>query len=116
MQFYIETYREKLRAYKDELTRQNQEKTENIKRATQVRNAQPLKEQITELMHTLPPQLLNRPWSMSDLVLKLNGKYRDRPHAKQVGEALKQLGWRRVRYWCKGYDGVRLWIPPECRN
>ena len=113
MQFHIDIYREKVRAYKEELTRLNQEKTENIGRAIQVRNAQPLKEQITELMHTLPPQLLNRPWSMSELILRLNGKYRDRPHAKQVGEALKVLGWRRVRYWCKGYDGVRLWIPPQ---
>lgn len=113
MPVYMQTYAERLRAYIDEQTRLNQSKAENIKTRNQVRSVKPLTEQITELMQTTPPQLLNRPWSMTDLVSKLNGKYRDRPHAKQVGVALRVLGWQRVRYWCKGYDGVRLWIPPE---
>ena len=116
VQRYMQNYEEKVSTYINEQTRLCQNKTENIKPATQVRNAQPLKEQITELMHTLPRQLLNRPWSMSDLVLRLNGKYRDKPHAKQVGEALRALGWKRVRYWCIGYDGARLWLPPECKK
>ena len=115
MQIYMQTYLEKLRAY-DEQARLNQGKAENIKPLNPVRSVKPLTEQIRELMQTTPPQMLKRPWSMAELVLRLNGKYRDKPHAKQVGEALRALGWKRVRYWCKGYDGVRLWLPPECKN
>lgn len=76
-----------------------------------IKRTKPLDEQITELMRTLPPQLRDRPWSMGELVQRLTGKYRERPHAQRVGEALRRLGWRRERRWEKGFDGVRVWIP-----
>ena len=72
----------------------------------------PLTEQIIELMKSTPPQLLNRPWSMAELVARLDGKYRDRPHAQNVGKALRIIGWNYRRYWGKGYNGVRVWLPP----
>lgn len=107
---YVQTYIERLQAHAEALHSQNQLKNEVVKNKQRIVN--PLTEQIKELMQSMPPKILNRPWSMTELVLRLDGKYRNRPHAKQVGEALRVLGWRRVRYWCKGYDGVRLWIPP----
>lgn len=73
--------------------------------------SRPLDQQITELMRSLPPANLRRPWSMSELIQRLDGKYRDRPHAKNVGEALRRLGWQRVRLWTEGYDGQRVWLP-----
>jgi hypothetical protein len=73
-----------------------------------------LDDQIVELMRTLPPQLRDRPWSMAELVQRLTGKYRDRPHAQNVGEALRRLGWRRERRYADGYDGRRVWFPPGC--
>ena len=73
----------------------------------------PLKDQITELMSTLPSALRNKPWSMQELTQRLNGKYRDRPHAQMVGIALRQLGWTRKRLWNIDHQGVRLWIPPK---
>lgn len=76
------------------------------------RRSKPLTEQITELMNALPPQLRDRPWSMAELVSRLTGKYRERPHAQHVGEALRILGFRYERRWQKGFDGRRLWIPP----
>jgi hypothetical protein len=76
-----------------------------------IKRTKPLDQQITELMRTLPPQLRDRPWSMTELVQRLTGKYRDRPHAQNVGEALRRLGWQRERRWEKGFDGVRVWIP-----
>lgn len=79
----------------------------------QIKRTKPLEDQITELMRTLPPQLRDRPWSMVELVNRLTGKYRDRPHAQQVGEALRRLGWRRERRWGQGYDGARVWLPGE---
>lgn len=85
---------------------------ETIKLRKQERRTKPLTEQIEELMHTLPPQLRDRPWSMAELVIRLQGKYRDRPHTQHVGIALRQLQWKRLRLYGKGYDGVRLWVPP----
>ena len=70
-----------------------------------------LDDQITELMRTLPPQMRNRPWSMQELVQRLTGKYRDRPHGQQIGSALRRLGWLRERRYGPGYDGVRVWLP-----
>lgn len=78
----------------------------------QVHTYKPLTEQITELMQSLPYALTNKPWSMQELVSRLDGKYRNRPHAKMVGIALRQLGWSRKRLWNTEYQGVRLWIPP----
>ncbi len=71
----------------------------------------PIIEQVQELMNSLPPNLINRPWTMAEFVSRLEGKYRPRPHPQKVAEALRILGWRKVRYWRKGYDGVRVWIP-----
>jgi transposase len=73
----------------------------------------PLTEQIIELMKSTPPQLLNRPWSMAELVARLDGKYQDRPHAQNVGQALRIIGWNYRRYWTKGFNGARLWTPPD---
>jgi hypothetical protein len=75
-----------------------------------VKRVKPLDQQITELMVTLPTQLRDRPWSMAELVQRLSGKYRDRPHAQQVGEALRRLGWKRIRLWSNGADGQRVWV------
>ena len=77
------------------------------------RRNKPLTEQIENLMRTLPPQLRDRPWSMAELVSRLQGKYRDRPHTQHVGIALRQLQWKRLRLYSNGYDGVRLWVPPQ---
>ena len=72
----------------------------------------PLADQITELMATLPPAQRDRPWSMDDLVTRLSGRYRARPHAKHVGEALRRLGWRRTRDWTAEGEGRRVWSRP----
>ncbi len=70
----------------------------------------PLDQQIIELMRSLPPQLRDRPWSMAELVQRLHGKFRDRPHGQQVGQALLKLGWRKERRWERGWDGARVWV------
>ncbi len=83
-----------------------------VKSSPQLRQVRPLDDQIVELMRTLPPQLRERPWSMADLVQRLSGKYRDRPHGQQVGEALLRAGWRKERRWERGWDGRRVWLAP----
>ena len=81
-----------------------------------LRNVKPLTLQIEELMRTLPPLQRNRPWSMGDLVNRLKGKYRERPHAAKVGQALRALGWVRLRDWTISGDGSRVWVAPYQRN
>lgn len=71
----------------------------------------PLDQQIVELMRSLPPVLRDRPWSISEITEKLDGKFRRRPHAQGVGMALRKLGWIRIRP--SGVGGERrLWVPP----
>ncbi len=73
----------------------------------------PLEQQITELMRSLPPHMRARAWSMSELVQRLQGRYRDRPHGQMVGEALLRCGWVKERRWEKGWDGRRVWLAPK---
>jgi hypothetical protein len=114
-----QTYSEKLRAEYEEQKRlrkiqQEAEAYAKLAQALeQIKRTKPLEDQITGLMRTLPPELRNRPWSMAELVNQLTGKYRDRPHPQQVGQALRRLGWQRERRWENGYDGVRVWLPPD---
>ena len=99
--------------YLEQLNARAEQQSHPIKADTHPRPFKPLTDQITELMKSMPLSMLNRPWSMSEFVLRLEGKYRERPHAQQVGVALKILGWQRVRFWHRGFDGVRLWLPPD---
>ena len=69
----------------------------------------PLKQQITELMRSLPPRELHRPWLMEEFVARLNGRYKTNPHAMRVGEALRKLGWVRRRDWSQAGGGRRYW-------
>ena len=110
------SYREELIAYAEEQTRLHRlAKDASAKPTAHRERAKPLDQQIQEFMRSTPPALLHRPWSMSELVARLSGKYRDRPHAQQVGQSLRRLAWTRVRRWEKGFDGTRLWIPPMGR-
>jgi len=104
------TYLEQLQQYADEQNRLKAEAKTTTERK-QKKQTKPLTDQISELMRTVPPQLRNRPWSMAELVARLDGKYRDRPHAQHVGEALVRLGWKRVRIYHDGAEGHRVWLP-----
>lgn len=73
----------------------------------------PLDEQIEALMRSLPPALRDRPWSMDDLIARLQGRYNARPSAGDVGIALRKIGWTRVRDWSEGGAGRRAWKKNE---
>lgn len=70
----------------------------------------PLEEQLQELMRFTPPALLARPWSISEFVIQLTGKYRKSPHAQNVAAALLKAGWKPVRLWGSSYLGKRYWV------
>ena len=107
---YIHSHVENLRLHAEELNNKIQLKKEAASNSSP--QFKPLTQQIEELMRSMPPKMLNRPWSIAELILRLDGKYRDRPHAQNVGDALRRAGWKSIRHWGKGYNGVRLWLPP----
>lgn len=111
----MSAYIAQLRRDVEEQNRIQQLQTEakTVKLRQQEKRVKPLAEQIENLMRTIPQQLRDRPWSMAELVSRLQGKYRDRPHTQHVGIALRQLQWKRLRLYSKGYDGARLWVPPQ---
>ena len=105
----LKGYMATLRAETEATNRQRQaDQTLQRQRPLSVK---PLTLQIEELMRSLPPALQNRSWAMDDLVGRLQGRYRDRPHAAGVGQALRALGWVRVRDWSAAGGGRRLWNP-----
>lgn len=75
-----------------------------------------LADQIAKMINELPPRLVNRPWSMSEFVSRLDGKYKKRPHAQNVATELKKLNWTKMRLWKHGYNGARIWLPPSVND
>ena len=73
----------------------------------------PLTEQIESLMLSLPPVQQDRPWSMDELVARLQGRYSARPHPMNVGQALRALGWTQRRDWTRYGGGRRVWLRPN---
>ena len=72
----------------------------------------PLETQIQQLMASLPENQRMRDWSMADLLSRLTGKYRDRPHAMTAAAALLSLGWSKRRDFSDGGGGRRVWRHP----
>jgi hypothetical protein len=70
----------------------------------------PLTDQITNLMRSLPPAQRDRPWSVSELVARLNGRFKARPSCGDVGIALRRLGWTRATDWLQSGGGRRVCI------
>ena len=76
-----------------------------LKQAAEMRPSQKkgdaptVQQQLESLLGSIHPTLLERPWLIQDFVVRLCGKYRAHPHPQEVGEALRSLGWKRVRLW-----------------
>ena len=104
----LKAYIDKLKVDTETANRNREfDKTEWTSRSLGVKS---LTLQIEELMRSLPPSLRDRVWTMDDFVTRLHGKYRERPHAANVGHALQSLGWIRVRNWSKSGGGRRVWV------
>ena len=73
----------------------------------------PLRDQIIELMASMPPAQSKRAWSMEDFRARLKGRFHTAPSAGEIGTALKALGWVRIRDWSAEGEGRRYWLPPE---
>jgi hypothetical protein len=73
----------------------------------------PLEQQIASILADTPPIARHRPWSVSEILPRLTGRYRERPATRDVAKALTALGWRQQRCWRKQGANRRFWYPPE---
>jgi hypothetical protein len=97
-------------SYLDELKAEAARAT--ARRTTSKPDAPSLDFQIELLLATLPSAVLHRPWSLEELIPRLEGKYRPRPATRSVAQALRRLGWQQRRCWKKTGLNRRLWVPP----
>jgi hypothetical protein len=105
----LNRYRQELIAIREGVQRPPERRS----RATGRINCEtPLTEQIEALMRSLPPAQRERPWSMDELVARLQGRYSARPSAGDIGVALRKIGWTRSRDWSECGAGRRVWIAP----
>jgi hypothetical protein len=102
----LNNYRQELLAIREGVQRPHARQSETTSR---IKCRIPLTEQIEALMRSLPPVQRDRPWSMDELVARLQGRYNVRPSAGSVGLALRHLGWTRIRDWSYAGDGRRSW-------
>ncbi len=106
----MKAYIDNLRAASDEANLHSEEaKAKRLHTDPRLLCNKPLTEQIEELMLSLPPALRDRPWAMDELVARLQGRYNARPHAMNVGQALRALGWTQKRDWTRDGGGRRVW-------
>jgi hypothetical protein len=106
----MKTYLANLRATSDEANLHSEEaKLKSRSPDSRVLCDTPLTDQIEALMRSLSPAQRNRPWSMDELVARLLGRYSPRPHAMNVGQALRAMGWVTRRDWTVQGAGRRMW-------
>ncbi len=96
------------------LTRLNEEAQRDRTRRihTKFAPAEPLDKQIDRWLSLTPPDLLARPWTMTELQRLFVGRYRELPHAQHVAGELRKRGWYSRRTWTQPGYGRRLWFAP----
>jgi hypothetical protein len=105
----LNRYRQELVAIREGVQRPSKRPRET---AGRINCAIPITDQIETLMRSLPPMQRDRPWSMEELVARLQGRYNARPSAGDIGVALRKIGWTRSRDWSECGAGRRVWIAP----
>ena len=107
----MKRYIENLQDSSDEANLREEAKTQRPHADSRVMCDKPLTEQIEAFMRSLPPVQRDRPWSMDELVARLQGRYSARPHPMHIGQALRALGWTTRRDWTRDGSGRRYWSP-----
>lgn len=110
MKTYIEALRERA---EDDRRRQDEARAKSAGSDSRILCDVPLRDQIEELMASLPPAQRDRPWSMDEFVIRLQGRFKARPHPMHIGQALRALGWTQKRDYTKSGGNRRFWISPS---
>ncbi len=59
----------------------------------------PLKDRLADLLSTIPQEVKATGLSLTQLQVQLRGRKASKAHPGDIGTALRQLGYRRVRVW-----------------
>ena len=57
------------------------------------KRVKPLGIQLEEFTRSLPPAMLNHPWRICDLLMRLEGRYRAHPSPQKLSEQTRKSGW-----------------------
>ena len=72
-------------------------------------------EAISIWFNALAPTVRHRPYKLTEILVlaKLQGRYRDRPAMRVIGDTLRKLGWSEHRDWTRAGRNRRYWMPPK---
>lgn len=74
----------------------------------------PLRERLSAALAKLPNEMLAEGVHISCLWPLVSGVQRSKPRAFEVAEALRKLGWQRIRVYSDGTSpSGSFWFPPE---
>lgn len=59
----------------------------------------PLRDRLADLLQTIPDEVKANGVSLSTLQVQLKGRKASKAHCGEVAEALRSLGYRRIRLW-----------------
>lgn len=69
--------------------------------------ARPMIDRVRDAIATMPPEDVANGIKLEQLAGMLPGRYKGHAQPREVGEALRQLGYVRVRSWRKSDEGFR---------
>lgn len=70
-------------------------------------NKRPFVERVAEILAKMPPEQIAAGIRLEDVAAQITGKHVGRGQPGAVGEALRQLGYVRVREWRNSEQGFR---------
>ena len=73
----------------------------------------PLHERLRTALASFPADLIADGLHMDQVWPLALGRQKEKPRAFEVANALRQLGWQRVRYYRDSAPSTTLWFPPE---
>lgn len=93
------------------------EQWETLKASEEEKNAArerltPLEDRLAKLLAAIPAEVQKEGLSLAALQKQLKGRWRGSCHPGELGSALRNLGYRRMRKWksCEGFRAI--WYPP----
>jgi hypothetical protein len=69
----------------------------------------PLDERLKRVLKTIPDEMLNEGVSLASIKVMLRGRWRGHPHPGELAEALRRVGFERVRGWQNGTCFRAFW-------
>lgn len=106
MTTFLEQQVMRMRAKAEELRTARAEHQAKVARE-QADLARPMVERVRDAIAAMPPEDVANGLKLEQLAGMIKGRYKGHAQPKEVSEALRQLGYVRVRCWRKSEEGFR---------